>query len=233
MMMLKIAFRNIFRQKRRTILTMLTMFGGFTLAAFSIGWADGSYNFIINMFTRNQLGHVQIHAENYRERPSLYKTIDNYLKVGKQVREIGEVEAWAPRLYSAGLLSAGDKSTGGRIIGIDPQRESAALDFDRQVTRGQYFSGMDAWEALLGKGLAEVLKADVGDSVVVVSQGADGSIANDIYRIAGIVESGNQMNDRLSFYLPLHTAQRLLVLENRVHEIAVVVQHLKSVPAVT
>ncbi|MFZ0390475.1 MAG: FtsX-like permease family protein, partial [Calditrichia bacterium] len=88
-------------------------------------------------------------------------------------------------------------------------------------------------EAMLGKGLAEVLKADAGDSVVVVSQGADGSIANDIYRITGIVESGNQMSDRLAFYLPLQTAQQLLVLENRVHEIAVVVQHLKSVPAVT
>jgi putative ABC transport system permease protein len=77
MLIFRIAWRNIFRQKRRTILTVLTMFGGFTLSAISIGWADGTYNRIIDMFTRNRLGHIQIHAKGYLDRPSLYKRIEN------------------------------------------------------------------------------------------------------------------------------------------------------------
>ena len=77
MITFKIAFRNILRQKRRSTLTILTMFGGFTLCSFSIGWMDGSYNYIINMFTQYELGHIQIHKKGYLDRPTLYDTIDD------------------------------------------------------------------------------------------------------------------------------------------------------------
>ena len=70
-MLLKIAFRNIFRQRRRTLLTALSMFGGFVLCSFSIAWMDGSYANVIDLFTRNQLGHIQIHQAEYLDRPTL------------------------------------------------------------------------------------------------------------------------------------------------------------------
>ena len=85
-MMFKIAFRNTFRQKRRTILTVLTMLGGFALSSIAIAWSDGSYNRLIDMFTRNQLGHIQVHAKQYLDRPSLYKTIDDYTNIGQGIR---------------------------------------------------------------------------------------------------------------------------------------------------
>ena len=62
MLTFKMAARNVLRQKRRTLLTALTITGGFALAAISIGWSDGSYNVIIDMFTRSQLGHIQVHV---------------------------------------------------------------------------------------------------------------------------------------------------------------------------
>jgi ABC-type lipoprotein release transport system permease subunit len=233
MLMFKIAFRNIFRQKRRTILTALTMFGGFTLAAFSIGWADGSYNFIINMFTRHQMGHIQIHYKDYRDRPTLYKTINNTQSVGDQLSQIEEVEEWTARLYSAGLVSVGDKTAGTSIIGIDPVRENSATNFDKKIVQGTSFSENSSREAIIGRGLAEVLEAKTGDEVVVVSQAADGSIANDLYRLVGIIETGNTLSDRTSFYLHLRDAQELFVLEGRVHEIALIVKNLNMVKYVT
>ncbi len=232
-MMLKIAFRNIFRQKRRTILTALTMFGGFTLATFSIGWSDGTYNFIINMFTRNQLGHIQIHARGYLDRPSIYKTINDYRLVGRQLDSLKQVEAWAPRLYSAGLVSVGDKSAGAQIIGIDPEREAATVNFNKKIVEGTYFQEAPSHEAIVGKGLATLLKASPGDTIVVVSQAADGSIANDLYTIIGISESGDDISDRMAFYLNLEDAQDLLALPGKVHEIAVVAYKLNEVPALT
>jgi putative ABC transport system permease protein len=232
-MMFKIAFRNIFRQKRRTILTALTMFGGFALASFSIGWSDGSYNFIINMFTRNQLGHIQIHKGDYRDRPSLYKTIDDYQQVGEKISKLAGVEGWAPRAYSAGLVSVGENSTGTRIIGIDPQLENQATHFDKKIVSGTPFSLISKHEAILGKGLAQVLKASLGDEVVVVSQAADGSIANDLYSIIGIVETGDAITDRTSFYLPLPDFQELFVMEGKVHEIAILVENLDAVSLMT
>lgn len=232
MLMLKIAFRNIFRQKRRTILTALSMFGGFVMAAFFIGWSDGMYNNIIDMFTRNQMGHLQVHHKDYLDRPSMYKTVDNLPEIDRVLKDMEAVESWTPRLYSAGLASVGEKCAGVRIIGIDPLQEDRTTDFQKKVTQGRMFSKSPAGEVIIGKGVAKVLNAQLEDEVVIVSQAADGSIANDIYRIVGIVDSGDEIGDRTAFYLPLDTAQELLVLEDRVHEVALTVQHLDDVRGV-
>ncbi len=229
MMMVKIAFRNIFRQKRRTILTALTIFGGLALATLSIGWADGSYNFIINMFTKNRLGHIQIHAQDYRDRPSLYKTIGDYHHIEEQLDQIDEVKSWSPRIFAAGLVSVNNKSAGAQIIGIDPIKENEATNFNKKVAIGQSFSESSSREAIIGKGLAKTLDAKINDEIVIVTQGADGSIANDIYQITGIIETGDDISDRLACYLHLKDAQELLVLHERIHEIAIVATHLQKV----
>lgn len=231
-MMLKIAFRNIFRQKRRTVLTALSMFGGFVLAAFFIGWADGTYNGIINMFTRNQSGHIQVHHSEYLDRPSLYKTINDLTGIEKIMREVPEVQSWAPRLYTAGLASVGAKTAGVKIIGIDPAKEVLTTRFNEKIIEGSVFGAAAAYETILGKGLAKQLKAKINDEVVVISQAADGSIANDKYKIVGILDSGDELGDRMAFYLPLPAAQELMVMEGRIHEIAVTLDHLDDVPAV-
>jgi putative ABC transport system permease protein len=230
-MLLKIAFRNVFRQKRRTILTALTMMGGFTLAAISIGWSDGTYSYIINTFTRNRLGHIQIHGTGYLDKPSLYNTVDDYETIGAKIQSVDGVEAWAPRLYSAGLVSVGEKSVGARIIGIDPVRETLATRFDKKIVAGRNFSPTPSPEALLGTGLARSLQAKLGDDIVIVSQAADGSIANARYQIIGLVDSGDPLYDRMAFYLHLQDAQKLLVLENRVHEIVIIAKDLDQVGA--
>jgi len=221
MVMLKIAFRNIFRQKRRTLLTALSMFGGFVLAAFFIGWSDGTYSNIINLFTSSQTGHIQVHHKDYLDRPSLYKTVDQLPRIAEQLAAIEGVKSWAPRLYSAGLASVGEKTAGVRIIGIDPAREIRTTDFHKKVYLGAVVDRDAENQALLGKGLAKLLNAGLGDDVVIVSQGADGSIANEKYTVVGLLDSGDEMNDRSAFYLPLKAAQELLVLEGRVHELAI------------
>ncbi|MGA1839348.1 MAG: ABC transporter permease [bacterium] len=233
MVIYKIAFRNIFRQKRRSILTALTMLGGFVLASVAIGWADGAYNHIINMFTRNRLGHIQIHAKGYLDKPSLYKNIDHVEQLGKRIEQVEGVEAWSPRLYSVGLASVGEKSAAVRIIGIDPKRENKSTHFNRKVVEGESFSLNPAREVLMGKGLARILNAKTGDEVVIVSQAADGSLANDLYRLNGIIQSGDDTQDSMAFYLHLSDAQELLVMEDRVHEIVIIAEDLDKVRALS
>ncbi|MFH1367793.1 MAG: FtsX-like permease family protein [Elusimicrobiota bacterium] len=228
-MLLKVAFRNVFRQKRRSLLTLLTIFGGFTLSAFSIGWSDGSYSYIINMFTRNRLGHLQVHGKGYLDKPTLYNTIDDYYKEGRKIASVKGVEAWAPRVYSAGLASLGQKTAAAQIIGIDPELENGATWFDKKIISGAALDKEPSRKVLLGKGLAEMLKSNPTDRVVIISQASDGSIANDIYEVSGIVESGDEMNDRAAFYLHIKDAAELLVLENRAHEIAVIAGNIKDV----
>ncbi|MBD3232203.1 MAG: FtsX-like permease family protein [candidate division Zixibacteria bacterium] len=233
MLSLKIAWRNIFRQKRRTLLTVLTMLGGFTLSAISIGWADGTYNRIIEMFTRNRLGHIQVHAKGYLDKPSLYKNIKDYGDVGKKIAETKGVMSWTPRFFTAGLASIEDKSMGVQIVGIDPVRENEATRFNKKIIEGDTFSEKASHQAILGKGLAKTLKADIGDEVVIISQAADGSIANDLYTVTAILESGNMTQDRSTLYLHLKDAQELFVLYDAVHEIAIIAEELGQVDEVT
>jgi putative ABC transport system permease protein len=231
MLLLKMAFRNIFRQKRRSLFTGLSIAGGFTLAVIFIGWSDGSYSAIIDQFTRTRLGQIQIHERTYLERPTLYKTIDDAAKVGGVLDGTKGVESWAPRVYSAGLAGDGDQSAGVRIVGLDPAREARTTRFERTIVQGRFFSGPAAREAVLGRVLAEILKAKLGDEIILLSQGADGSIAEDQFVLVGVASSGDEMTDRTSYYLPLETAQAYLVLDSKVHEIAVVVSNLDRVRA--
>ena len=230
---LKIAFRNIFRQKRRTILTALAMIVGFTLSSVFIGWSDGAYSDIIAMFTRNRIGHIQVHQHGYLDKPSLYKTIDDYKSIGETIGSVNGVEAWTPRVYSAGLGSVGERSTAVQLIGIDVARETAATRFDKKIVDGQGFSGQPAREAILGTGLARRISATVGGEIVIVSQGADGSVANDLYTIVGIAESGDETTDGMACYLNIKDAQELLVLEGRAHEIVVIVSNINRVHKIT
>jgi len=224
-----IAARNAIRQKRRTVLTALTMFGGFVLAAISIGWSDGTYSYIINMFTRNRLGHIQVHREGYLDRPSIYKTISNYRAVGEAIGGTRYVEEWTPRLFAAGLASVGDKSTAVQITGVIPEKENKATLFSEKIIKGRPLPEEPSGSAVIGAGLSEVLEADIGDEVVVVSQAADGAIANAAYIIAGFADTGNVESDRTSLYLHLDEAQELFALQDRVHEIAVIVSDLDLV----
>ncbi len=249
------------------MLTSLSMFGGFVLAVFFIGWSDGTYNGIINTFTRNQMGHIQVHEKDYTDRQSMYKTINTLPAIETALEQTPGITSWAPRVYSFGLSSVREKTAAARIIGIDPRKENQTTDFQQKIIEGRMFthksrpqpqaepeppvsepavddssvSGEEPMETatepelevIVGKGLAKLLKAKLNDEVVILSQGADGSIANDRYKLVGIVDSGNEIDDRMAFYLPLWDAQELLVLEGRLHEIAITINDLNDVEELT
>jgi ABC-type lipoprotein release transport system permease subunit len=227
------AFRNIFRQKRRSILTTLTMFGGFVLTMVAVGMTDGNFNGMIDMFTRNSMGHIQVHARGYLDRPSLHKVIPDYPAAGDKIGRVEGVEAWAPRVFSAGLASVGEKTAAAVLTGIDPVLETRATRFDKKIYEGRPPAAAPAKEAAIGRGLAKTLKAKLDDDLVFVTQGFDGSLANEKYRLVGFVDSGNEAADRNSFFLHIADAQELLVLEGRAHEIAVVVPKLNLVSGMT
>ncbi len=232
MLTLRIALRNLLRQKRRTLFTGLSMLVGFVLACFFIGWADGTYNHIIDGFTRNRLGHIQIHKQGYLKKPSLYKTIDHPEIIEAELDSVPHIDSWTPRIYAAGLVSVRERSTGARVIGIDPEREDRTTDFSNKIVGGRYFVA-GSHQAIIGRKMADILDAETGESIVIVSQAADGSIANDLYEIVAFVDTGDPQLDRAVVYLTLADAQDLFVLDGRVHEIAVTVDSLRHVEGTT
>ncbi|MBN1434108.1 ABC transporter permease [Candidatus Fermentibacterales bacterium] len=228
-MILKLALRNVLRQRRRTVFTMLTMFAGFFLSSLSIGWQEGAYLDVIDMFTRSRTGHVQIHTGEYVENPALYETIYDYELVAGKVEAVRGVESWTARLYAAALVQVGEQSSGVRVVGFDPARETRATGFESMLSDGRMLSDSARGEVLVGDGLAAFLDAAVGEDMILLSQAADGSIANERCTIAGIVDTGDPQTDRASCYMHLDDAQYVFMLEGRVHEIAVIAASLGRV----
>ena len=230
MLTFRIAFRNILRQKRRSLLTGLSMTGGYMLFVFAYSLLEGSYGNIIDIFTLDNTGHIQIHKDDYLDRPKIYKTIRDREQVESVLSSSDEVSSFAPRVFSPALAYAGDKTSPSRLIGVDTRLEPAVSRLRLKVSEGSYFTdsaNQDGYfEAMIGRGLSMTLNLATGDEIVLISSGADGSIANDIFIVSAII--GNQTSfDKMAVYLPLAAAQEYLSLGDDVHEYALLVSNSK------
>lgn len=228
MLVAKLAFRNIFRQRRRSLLTGLSMGGGYILLALTISLVEGSYNNIINIVTTDHTGHVQIHKENYLERPGIFKTLSRDSGIETLLANEPSVRSWAPRIYGVGLGYGDEKSAPLSIVGIDPVMERYTTSIFGKVREGNYFSDSinsdGYYSVMIGYGVADMLKLSIGDEIVLISSGADGSIANDIYRVGALIGSRDSY-EKMTVYLPLEAAQDFFSMKGKVHEYAVMTNH--------
>ncbi|MBU2590499.1 MAG: ABC transporter permease [Nitrospinae bacterium] len=165
------------------------------------------------------IGDIQIHAEGYRNDPDLYKMVTNHSDIISQLSSRGL--AASPRLYGFGLAATGSTSAGVRISGIDPVLEATVTNLHQNILEGSWLDPSDPKGVVIGKKLARTLNVDVGGEVVMVSQASDGSMANDIYRVRGILKSVGEGIDRGGFYLLNDEFRSLMVLPEGVHEIAI------------
>ncbi len=228
MLILKLAFRNILRQRRRSLLTGISMAGGYLLCALSFSLLEGSYNNVIAIFTEDHTGDIQIHKENYLQRPKVYKTIDE--PPDAILTSHPDVVSFTPRVFAPALAYSGSKSSPVRVIGIDPEKEPDVSRVRQKVADGEYFNASPDlngyYKAMIGQGVADSLNLKPGDEIILISQGADGSIANDIFSVSAVI--GNRKSwERQSVYLPLPAAQLFLSLGNHVHEYALLVKNRK------
>ena len=217
-LLFKIALRNLTRQKRRTILTGLVMFGGVLLLSISLGIQEGGYGYVIDAFTGARTGHVQIHAQGYLDKPSLYTNLKDPASLLKKLAENRSVISYSPRVYGAALAFEDKKTTGAQIFGIDLAQEDQLSKIGSRLAEGRFFR--EANEVVIGGGLQAILHSKLGDQLILVSQGADGSIANDLYKIVGVLKGGVDAQNRMDCVMSLGDAQAFLGLGQRIHEVS-------------
>jgi ABC-type lipoprotein release transport system permease subunit len=204
------------------------MGGGYVLLALTLSLVEGSYNNIINIVTNDHTGHVQIHKEDYLDRAGISKTLSLDSGVEIILNSEPSIRSWAPRIYGAGLGYGDEKSAPLSIVGIDPLMERNTTKIFEKVREGRYFrSHVDAegyYPAMIGYGVADMLKLSIGDEIVLISSGADGSIANDIYIVEALIGSRDSY-DKMTVYLPIDAAQDFFSMMGKVHEYAVMTTH--------
>ncbi len=217
----KLSLRNVLRAKRRSAITTLAMAFALGVMIIYLSLMDGFNRSIADNAVSMQMGSIQVHAPKYLETRSVYKIMsdpDDYVRAidSHGFRAVS-------RLFSSGLAAKDESSAGVLIEGVDPAAENWAFIMPRQLMEGKWLDSTDPKGVVIGKRLANNLSAKIGDEIVIVSQAADGSIANDLFRVRGILKSVNEITDRAGFIMPIITFRNLMVIPEGAHEIAVMI----------
>lgn len=226
---IRMAWRNIWRNTRRSVLTILAIVFATMLLVFMLSFQFGSYDTMINTAVKIHTGHVQVQAAGYNDKMDIRLVVPDPAAVYNLVKDIREVEAYTSRANAFALVSSSDRTYGILLTGIDPEREAKVSTLVKLVRGGEYLAGEDRDMALVGELLAENLKVDIGDDLVLLGQGRDGSVAASILKVKGIFSSGQDKFDRNSIQMPLGYFQDVFSMNGTVHEIVVLSRALKDV----
>lgn len=222
MITLRLAWRNLWRHRRRTWLTVAAIAFITMLLVFLEALQFGAYDMMIDTNLRVFTGQLQLQREGYHARPQMRATVPDAQALAARLRATGlDGVGVAVRAQGFALASTDSRSYGVPVIGVEPAFEPRVSTLPRLIRQGRYLSGDEAQEAVLGAALARNLKLAVGDELTLLGSGKDGSIAATIVPVVGIFESGNPELDRHLVQLPLRTFQEVFTLGNDAHAIVV------------
>jgi ABC-type lipoprotein release transport system permease subunit len=228
----KMAWRNIWRHPRRSLLTTAAIAFATIVLIFMLSWQFGSYSTMINATVKTQTGHIQVQAEGYQDKRGIRLVVPHPGGVGDMLDRTAGVADYSFRANAFSLISSEKRTYGGMVVGIDPVREAGVSTIPQLVRQGKYLSPGDKNQALVGRLLARNLQVGPGDELVVLGQGRDGSIAATVVKVKGIFSSGQDERDRRLMHVPLEYFQDLYAMRGAVHEVVVLCESLEQVPKV-
>lgn len=230
-MVLKLAWRNIWRNKRRTLITVGAVAFAVFMASVLRSFQKGAWDKIVDSTVNLYFGFAQVHGKGYWEEQTLDNAIEYNNELKSLEQNIPDVKAVVPRIESFALASQGNLTTGVLVIGIDPEREDNMTGVKSRLTEGSYLEDDDD-AAFLAEGVAEKLGLKLGDTLVLISQGFHGVNAAAKFSIKGLFKFAlPDLNKRL-VYLPLKAAQKFYGAENMVTSVVLQIDNRDQVPDV-
>ena len=231
--LVSLSVRNIFRNGRRSAITVFSIVVGYAAMACFGGFIEFSFEGLRENTIRTQLGHLQIYAQGYWERRVSEPEsvlIDDPGQVMERIAELPGVAAVTPRLSFSGLGSTGNATVNVSVVGVDPEREREFSDFEILVQgRPLEESGPEA--GLIGEELRKGLGAEVGDWVTVLTSSFDGVINAIDFRVAGVVRTGSSEYDSVFVKVPIELAQRAKET-GQVERIVVLLENTGDLPRI-
>jgi len=224
-----LAWRNLWRHKRRTWLTVGAMIFCNTLLVFLISLQLGSYQMMIDNTLGAFSGHIQIQHSNYNDEQKIHQSVPNVVQLAERVRSELGLETVAARGIAFALASSEERSFGIQLAGVQPDFESRVSTFPGLVKQGRYLRDTDAAEIVIGAVLAQNLKVSVGDELTFLGSGLDGSFAAGVATIVGIVETGFTEVDRAVAEVPLGWFQDVFTMGAAGHSVVVRLPNLDLV----
>ncbi len=226
---LRMAWRNLWRHKRRTWLTVGAMIFSNLLLVFMISLQFGSYRMMIDNTLKSYTGHMQVQHEGYNDDPKIRNSFDNIVTLADDIRKRLGSDTVAARGVAFAMTSSEQRSYGLQIIGVEPQYEIKVSTLPGLINKGHYFTDFNAEKIVIGSVLARNLRVDIGDELTLLGSGRDGSFAAGVVIVTGIFDSGNTDVDRSMAQLPLGYFQSLFSMGKQGHNIVINADDLSSV----
>jgi ABC-type lipoprotein release transport system permease subunit len=218
---MKLAWRNIFRNKRRTIIAGIAIGIGLATLIFTDALILGMKSNMIQSATAAYLGEGQIHRRNFRLTQDVDKIINNPEEVIAALKKETDVDAFTRRAESFGMITSPANLSSVMLVGVDPSTEKRLSHVDDNIREGNFFEGNSGRDIIIGSGLADLLEVGLGDRVVItVSQAKGGDLAQELFRISGIYHFNIKEMDSGFAFVRLGKAQEMLGIGSGIHEIA-------------
>ncbi|MEE8434049.1 MAG: FtsX-like permease family protein [bacterium] len=205
-----LAWRNLWRNRRRTLITVSTIAIGFALGVISIGLGDGGHNQMIRNGIRMGAGHLTIQPEGYLAEPSNGLFLPHGEDIAAHPALAAADARIAPRIFLQVLAATAHNSSGVGLQGIDPARDPLAEDLRGSLVKGRWPKPSERNGVVVGKKLAKKLKLRVGSKLVLMAGGDDGAVTNRLARVRGIFDSGLAQLDEFLVLSGLEFARQLL-----------------------
>jgi ABC-type lipoprotein release transport system permease subunit len=221
---ISLAWRNIWRNKRRTLLTVASIFLAIFLAlivrSLQIGWFDNLVNIVVQSYT----GHIQIHKPGYWDDRDINNSMEFNDSLMTLIRTTKNVDKTVPRLEYFALSSYGKQTKGVMLSGTDPAREDALTHLSAKVIKGRYLDPA-GHGILVAEGLASFLGLKTGDTLVLLGQGFHGISAAGKFPVSGIVHFPSPQLNNQMVYMNLPTAQEFFSAENRITSLSITLKN--------
>lgn len=208
MWIIKLAWKNLWRNRSRTLITVAAIFFAVILSTLAESLKQGVFENLVKNVVSFYTGYIQVHKTGYQEEQILDNSMSQSTATEKQITSGANVSAITARLESFALISAEEQTRGCMVTGIDPEGENSITALKSKLIKGEYLTIGDK-AVLLAQGLAERLKVRTGDTIILIGQGYHGATAAGKYPVKGILKFGSpQLNDKI-LYMPLPLAQEL------------------------
>lgn len=205
------AWRNLWRRKRRTLITAISIGFGVMLAVTFTGSGDYWYTNMINAGATMGLGHITIEPNGYNQTPSLDKRLLNARQIRNHVLTMPGVSNAIVRIMGQAMFASARKTIGGMFLAVDPAQESPDQNLLlSSMIQGQLFPGADGRGIVVGKKMAEKLNLRIGKKLVYTTTDINGEIVSEIARVTGIFETGVGEVDGALVLLPINSVRAIL-----------------------
>jgi ABC-type lipoprotein release transport system permease subunit len=233
MILFKIAWRNIWRNKLRSLIVILATAAGTWSVLLLISFVGGFIEGYINNVISTEIGHIQLHQPKYADDPKLTYSIPHPASILRQINSMPGVHAATYRMTINGMLSSSHGVRGVKIIGIIPENENKVFNYSRMISMGHPIDTNRRAQVMIGQSLAHDLQLDPGKKIVLTFRDTMGNLSSGAFRVSGEFKTSNETFDNGHVYVRYQDLQQMTGLQDAAQEIVIRCDNDQAVPLVT